>query len=356
MEAEGRSEGTVCSWCRLVYLEVDGDDDDDDDERRETSSSQAAVAEPLCSECFEEVTRLLECRIQEVTAAGSSSSHDDDPVDPVDQHRRGGRSRSRSRGKSEGSGVATSQRDRIALGSKQLRALSELQAVEDEYFMAHNALHFHLLSVADKRDTLQRKMERAERYLDASSGGLGYFKIGAAASTIGTINGFRLGTLSTDPVDWQEINCAWGVAVLLLERLRVEVLAPLVPRFAKCWVIEKGVAVEWAARGSWSNVTVDGTTYELVGPVSKIFCPGYDRALVLFLQCLDVAGRLAQGSASGTASSTMPHEITGERIGGVSIRRGLSRDVTWTTALRNVLENLRWLSRQLMSCRVITAI
>jgi beclin 1 len=32
----------------------------------------------------------------------------------------------------------------------------------------------------------------------------------------GTINGYRLGRLSTHPVDWNEINAAWGQTLLLL--------------------------------------------------------------------------------------------------------------------------------------------
>lgn len=35
----------------------------------------------------------------------------------------------------------------------------------------------------------------------------------------GTINGFRLGRLTTIPVEWSEINAAWGQATLLLYTL-----------------------------------------------------------------------------------------------------------------------------------------
>lgn len=35
----------------------------------------------------------------------------------------------------------------------------------------------------------------------------------------GTINGFRLGRLPTVPVEWSEINAAWGQSVLLLHSL-----------------------------------------------------------------------------------------------------------------------------------------
>ena len=35
----------------------------------------------------------------------------------------------------------------------------------------------------------------------------------------GTISGFRLGKTPTHPVDWDEMNAAWGQAVLLLHTL-----------------------------------------------------------------------------------------------------------------------------------------
>ena len=35
----------------------------------------------------------------------------------------------------------------------------------------------------------------------------------------GTINGFRLGRLPSIPVDWNELNTAWGQTVLLLYSL-----------------------------------------------------------------------------------------------------------------------------------------
>ena len=39
------------------------------------------------------------------------------------------------------------------------------------------------------------------------------------AGHFGTINGFRLGRLPSVPVDWNEVNTAWGQTVLLLHSL-----------------------------------------------------------------------------------------------------------------------------------------
>jgi Apg6 BARA domain len=38
-------------------------------------------------------------------------------------------------------------------------------------------------------------------------------------NAFGTVGGFRLGRTATEPVPWEEINAAWGHAVLLLHTL-----------------------------------------------------------------------------------------------------------------------------------------
>lgn len=324
---------TLCSWCSAVSLVTVFDE-------TPSRSQVTHVPEPLCKACFDEIASTLEGRIREAKNASCSSNSParyeiqtrdtqkpqdsrDQRVQPERRRQQGGREQREER------------REDISRGLDQLRTLKKLQAVESDYWKAYNALHVHLLAVADKRDSLQRKLQRTEKSV-SSNVGLDYFKIAPGTqSSVGTINGFRLGTLPHEPVDWVEINCAWGVAVLLLERLRVEVLAPLAPKHRKHFWID-GDLIRWEARGSWPRVVniTDSKTYELHGPVSKILCPGYDRALVLFARCLLEVGRALGGS--------MPHETVGDQVGGVSVRRGLARDVTWTLALRNVLENLKW--------------
>lgn len=45
------------------------------------------------------------------------------------------------------------------------------------------------------------------------------FHIWHSGSHFGTINNFRLGRLPTAPVDWSEVNAAWGQTALLLNAL-----------------------------------------------------------------------------------------------------------------------------------------
>ena len=318
----------VCDWCRETVLLVRVEEDHDTPDEFGPSPSRAAV-EPLCECCFEEISTTLKRCINGTAGPG-------------------GRCRPVASLQTQGSSQRDVRRETNEK-SRQLQTMNELLSVEAKYWQAYSSLHLYLLNVADTRDSLQCKMERIEQHLSTINSGNGlhrfnYFKIclsSSGVSPIGTINGFRLGTLPTEPVEWWEVNTAWGVAVLLLEQLRIEVLNPISLKHRKSFWIENVGPVSWLARGSYPRVRGPSATYELVGPVSKILCPGYDKALVLFVKCLDVVIKVLEASASG---GRPPFEISssGDRIGGISVKYGLSRDVTWTSAVQRVLENLEW--------------
>ncbi len=326
-----------CHFCRETELQVvdEGVHPDETgagtplerDEWLALASASGSVPEPLCEDCFNELTEILEGCIRERAPSSGRGTHRQPPL--------GGRLE------------ATDMTQEIREKQRQLDTLHALFSVEARYWEAYSSLHMYLLNVADVRDTLQRKMERTEQHLARMDGGHGlrrsdYFKIHIPASSppsIATINGFRLGTLPGDPVEWWELNTAWGIAVLLLEQLRMDVLVPLSAKHRRCFWMEDVGGVTWLVRGSYPRVVAASATHDLVGPVSKILCLGYDKALVLFVKCLDVVVKALIGRAGDP-----PHEISGsgDRIGGTSVRYGLSRDVTWTSALRHVLENLDW--------------
>ena len=310
------------------------------EERDESAraSTSRSVPEPFCEGCFKEVAGILKRSILERSILERSI------LKRAPGNGGGTQMQSPSHG---GGGEPPDMTWEIHEKQRQLDTLNELLSVEARYWEAYSSLHLHLLNVADVRDTLQRKMECIEQHLARMNAGNGlrryeYFKIHiptSASPSIGTINGFRLGTLPGAPVEWWELNTAWGIAVLLLEQLRMEVLMPVSSKHGRCFWIEDVGAVTWLVRGSYPRVVVASATHELVGPVSKILCLGYDRALVLFVKCLDAVGKALKGRVGEP-----PHEISGsgDRIGGASVRYGLSRDVTWTSALRRVLENLDW--------------
>ncbi|TMW58585.1 hypothetical protein Poli38472_010144 [Pythium oligandrum] len=142
----------------------------------------------------------------------------------------------------------------------------------------------------------------------------------------GTINGLRLGRLPTRPVEWVEINAALGQAVLLLatiqERAQFEFTRnKLLPR------------------GSYSRViNMYGKEYSLYSDGGMFRRRGFNQAMVLFLECVDDAGKRAMHEEP---SLKLPYKITRGRIGELPV--SLGNDEQWTKALKYMLTHLKWL-------------
>eukprot|EP00960_Hanusia_phi_P070820 767408-Hanusia_phi.AAC.2 len=94
-----------------------------------------------------------------------------------------------------------------------------LEEMHNCYWRDYNELQLQLRST--DRDSLKRKMEAAASQLEM----LNKTNVINDAFHIshndvyGTINGFRLGSIQTQPVEWDEINAAWGQTTLLLQTL-----------------------------------------------------------------------------------------------------------------------------------------
>ncbi len=90
----------------------------------------------------------------------------------------------------------------------------------------------------------------------------------------GTISGFRLGRTPLVNVEWDEINAAWGQAVLLLSTI--------------AQVCKLSFTHRLMPMGSYPRIADKKSTYDLFGPVSKLYCTSYDRAMICFLACIKV--------------------------------------------------------------------
>lgn len=227
--------------------------------------------------------------------------------------------------------------------------ICNLDKIEQRYWHACNAVMLALHAAEDQRDALQSRLDAAEQsssLLRRTNVLNDVFYI-CPKGPFGTISGLRLGSMPDDPVEWQEINAAWGQAILLLDSLA---------RSLKYTFPER---LKLEPRGSYSRVHDANNINEIFGPVNKLFCYGYDRAQVGFLQCLKYfAHELKhQGVLSDGKPFEVPYNIENDRIGGQSIRYGLSRDRAWTKALKYMLVDLKfclkgtlsWLDQQRMA-------
>ena len=112
----------------------------------------------------------------------------------------------------------------------------------------------------------------------------------------GTISGFRLGRTPAVPVEWEEINAAWGQACLLLSTM------------ASVARVTFG-AYALLPMGSTPRVrdVVRGGTYDLFGPVNPLnllAAQRFDKAQVGFLACVAEFGAFA--AARDTAAGVHP--------------------------------------------------
>lgn len=216
----------------------------------------------------------------------------------------------------------------------------DLKAEEQHYWSDFNAHQQRLLQLRDEQLSvcflLQRSSEQLTQ-LKKSSVLNAAFHIWHNGH-FGTINGLRLGRLQTVPVEWSEINGAWGQTAFLLSTLA---------RLA-------GVQFERYKLVPYGNQSFIEATEERRSRILPLYStPGlrlwtdlkFDAAMVAFLDCLSqLKTHIEQQSSS--AHFSLPYRIERDQIGDgkefYSIRTQFNTPEKWTKALKFVLTNLRW--------------
>ncbi|XP_049614170.1 beclin-1 isoform X1 [Syngnathus scovelli] len=156
----------------------------------------------------------------------------------------------------------------------------------------------------------------------------------------GTINNFRLGRLPSVPVEWNEINAAWGQTVLLLHALANKMGL----RFQRYRLVPYG-------NHSYLESLIDKSK-EL-----PLYCSGglrffwdnkFDHAMVAFLDCVQ---QFKDEVEKGDTGFCLPYrmdvekgkiEDTGGSGGSYSIKTQFNSEEQWTKALKFMLTNLKW--------------
>ena len=312
----------------------------------ELASEETQFDQPLCLDCTAEVRRELLAQVEELEAeitayaaleAKLQLEAEEGNAAPMDERTFARELRNAEDELSEEEfklkkvqAELVAAEERYAAASA---ASSRLSEIEGKYWHAFNAVMLFLYGAADYRDSLQQRVDAAER-------GISTLRRTNVLSSVfriwmdgpfGTISGLRLGSISETPVEWWEINAAWGQAVLLLDTLARAVGV----KFTKARL---------EPRGSYSRVHDARGAAELFGPASKIVCISFDRAQVGFLSCLkEFSEALAsRGAMDEGRPFALKFPIDGERVGGYSIRYGLSRDKAWTKSLKYTLVNLKY--------------
>jgi len=210
-----------------------------------------------------------------------------------------------------------------------------LEVEEAEFWRAHNdhiltaeqqAAQLASLRAAYAADvTTLEKLERTNVYNDA-------FCIGHDG-VFGTINGLRLGRVPGVPVEWAEINAAWGQTLLLLYTIARKL----------DYTFEHYRLVPMGSFSRIEKTTGDKANYELYGSGDLHFGRllhnrRFDIAMVAFLDCLK---HLVDYVKSQDPSVDFPHQISKDRIGDVSVKLQFNQEEAWTRSLRHVLLALK---------------
>lgn len=156
-----------------------------------------------------------------------------------------------------------------------------------------------------------------------------------------TINGFRLGRLQSQEIEWVEMNAGFGQVVLLLHTLSHQV---------GCQITK----YKLIPMGSFSKIAKAAdplTAYELYGSsdlsLGRLFWyRRFDTALSWLLESVKELCEFAQ-KADANLKFTYP--IKNDTIGGISVKLQFNQDEKWTTALKYLLTTLKklliWSSR-----------
>lgn len=229
-----------------------------------------------------------------------------------------------------------------------------LEEEEERFWRQRNAFTSELTSFQEERDSLQTQLAHDTKILESLQRTNVYndtFVIGHDGN-FATINGLRLGRLPDHPVDWTEINAAWGQVVLLLvvvaEKLGYKFRDyKLVPAGSTSKIVKYDTKQQSSADGKRSGAVLELYSSGNLSLGLGFFHGKFDDALAAFLDCLRLVGEHMQHSSSaaaGTPGMKIPYTIQKDRIHDVSIRLGnFGQDEQWTRACKYTLTCCKFL-------------
>lgn len=354
----------------------------------EILSARSDIDHPVCVECtdllLEELQKKLETTTRECDAyiAFLKESQANAPTDEELQAREEALRRAREAEAAAREELRQLEREKDALDAELLSLEEEsrqLDAQEEAFWRERNAFASRLADFQNERDSINSKFDHDSRQLEKLQRSNVYNDTFCIShdGTFATINGLRLGRLSSKPVDWPEINAAWGHALLLLVTVadklgyRFEGYEPQ-PMGSTSRIIRYDQPSPTSSRlggGGGGNNRQDPTT--TLNPhtgrsapppppkrhVLDLFSSGdmplgltfmhrkFDNAMTAFLELVRQLGAhvQAQTAREGAAPLSLPYRIEGDRIGDVSIRLGVAQDDGWTKACKLTLTCCKFL-------------
>lgn len=232
---------------------------------------------------------------------------------------------------------------------KEVRKLNEesliLDKEEEIFWKEKNSFLLKLQEFQNERDALNLQYDYNIRQLEELKETNVYKDIFCISHSgqFGTINDLKFGCLPSYPVNWDEINAAWGFIVLLLDSIAKKLnfkfseykLNPL----GSTSTIDK---LEFQNNSSYPCKTISLELYHSDNILIKRFFmqKKFDIAMTSFLQCLKQIGdHLKQTDPS----FKFPYKIQKDKIGNANICISFNHDEIWTRSLKYLLTNLKYM-------------
>jgi len=214
-----------------------------------------------------------------------------------------------------------------------------LDSEEEHYWREYCNYKRQLLLYEDEQKSVDNQLGYAQSQLDK----LNKTNVFNATFHIwhsghfGTINNFRLGRLPNVPVEWHEINAAWGQTVFLLHSLANKINL----KFQRYHLVPYGnhSYLECLADKS-KELPLYGS-----GGIRFFWDTKFDQAMVAFLDCLQ---QFKEEVEKGDTGFCLPYRMDKGKIedtgsgNSYSIKIQFNSEEQWTKALKFMLTNLKW--------------
>ncbi|XP_022907353.1 beclin-1-like protein [Onthophagus taurus] len=307
-------------------------------------SDNSFIDHPLCDECTDSVLQLLEQQIQLVQTDCEDFTKyynklEKDTKEPS---------------------LSELQKELEDVTSEEKRLMEELDALEQEEKLTLEAIKEEELKAKelakeennyweeyithredyDDTDDEYKSLERQLQYTQTQLEKLTNTNVFNATFHIwhsghfGTINNFRLGRLPSVPVEWSEINAAWGQIALLLTALTRKINL----NFEKYKLVPYG-------NHSYIEVLADQKELPLYGSGGFRFLwdTKFDAGMTAFLDCLQ---QFKEKVEQLDTEFIIPYRMSKGKIedanASYSIKIQFNSEEQWTKALKFMLTNLKW--------------
>ncbi|KAI1378753.1 APG6-domain-containing protein [Hypoxylon crocopeplum] len=346
----------------------------------EILSARSDIDHPVCVECTEMLVDGLQKKLESTArerdayAAFLKQVQADIPSEEDITESEQAVAKARKEEEESMSQLLVLEKERAALDIEIAALEEESQALDDEeeqFWRERNAFATKLAELQNERDSINSKFDHDSQLLTKLQRANVYndtFSIHHDGN-FATINGLRLGKLSAKPVDWPEINAAWGQALLLV----VTVADKLGYKFDGYEPLPMG-STSKIIRYDYPSPSSSRLGSQRTGPppapkktVLELFSSGdlplqmlwnrkFDQGMVAFLELVRQLGAFVHQQTKASSDRgefaanplALPYKIEGDkigddRIGHFSIKLGMNNDESWTKACKFALTCCKFL-------------